>query len=137
MFCQRWNVKKPSDITQRPFADLFLAEARLDKVLDLRNHLVGVCPLGDKVQLRPFPRGQHHETHDALAIDALAVFLDPYIGSKSAGDLYEHGSGARMEPITVLYHDLLGATENVVSLFFSGEETHYLIRRSLIICSKR
>ena len=61
----------------------------------------------------------------------------PNVGPKSTGDLYEHGGRTGVEPVTVLDHDLLGATENVVSLFFSGEKTHYLIRRSLIICSKR
>jgi len=121
-----------------PAEDLFLAETGLNEVFNLRNHLIGIGTLGDDVKFRSLASGQHHEAHDALAIDALAILLDPDLRPITTRYLDKHGGRARVQAVTVLDHDLLAMPENVVSWFFARKKSHYgyyRIRRSLIICS--
>src|SRR5918993_3947220 len=46
-------------------------------------------------------RGQHHDAHDALAVDTLAVLGDLDVGGELARQAHDSRRGTRMEPLLV------------------------------------
>src|SRR5437868_9346433 len=55
-------------------------------------------------QPAPGPRRQHHQAHDALAIDLLAILLDKDFAVKPVCGLHEQGGGSGMDALPV-QHD--------------------------------
>ena len=48
--------------------------------------------------------GQHHQAHDALAVDRLAVLLDEHFAVKEVGRLDEQGGGPGVDA-QLVHHD--------------------------------
>ena len=66
----------------------------------------GIIPLGGDSQDGALSGGQHHESHDALAVHLLLVLLDEDLGLKLVRDADNHGRRARVNPQLVLYNKL-------------------------------
>src|SRR5947209_1569261 len=99
-------------------------ELAIDQRLDLLERPIAVRPFTRNLELRAVPRRQHHEAHDALAVDAFAILFDPHVATKAAADFYEHGGGARMEAEAVLDGQFLAEFLRRFIVAFSAEKTH-------------
>ena len=47
------------------------------------------------------PGGEHHQSHDRLAVDFFTVFFDPHVGLKTVGGLNKEGCRTGMQAVTV------------------------------------
>src|SRR5476649_408882 len=84
-----------------------LVEAPVDQIFDLFHRLVGVRAFAANQQLRTLPGGQHHETHDTLAVDLFAFLLHPDFGAIAARDADEHGRRPRVQTEAIDNRNLL------------------------------
>src|SRR5438034_10325104 len=57
-------------------AILLLVEVSLDQSFQLDHRARRIFSFSQKQQFAAWPCGEHHQAHDALAIDALAILLD-------------------------------------------------------------
>lgn len=51
---------------------------------------------------------EHHEAHDALAVDFFSVLFDPDFTSVCVGNAYNHSSGTGVDAHFVLHRQLFG-----------------------------
>src|SRR5262245_52762330 len=67
-----------------------LVELAADEHLDLDNSPSRIVTLGVQEQFAARAGCEHHQAHDAFAIDLLAIFLDENVAIKAIGSLDEH-----------------------------------------------
>ena len=70
---------------------LFLVELALDESFDFHERFGGVGTDGVNGQFAAGTGGEHHQTHDAFAIDLFAIFLHENIAGKPARGFDKHG----------------------------------------------
>ena len=66
---------------------------RLIRRFEFGERLGSIVAFGVDGQFAARAGGQHHQAHDALAVDLLAVFLDKDVAVKAVGGLDKHGGG--------------------------------------------
>src|SRR5690606_35381096 len=69
----------------------FLAETRFDEFDERRQRFILVDSVGLDEQRAALSGGQHHDTHDALGIDAPALASHPHFGGKTGRYLGDAG----------------------------------------------
>ena len=100
-----------------------LVEAAGDEFLDFFEEFFGIGAGGGDLELGAVAGGEHHETHNGLAVDFLAVLLDPDLGLEAVRRLDEKGRGAGVEPVAVENDQFAGETAVRRAGFF-GEDSH-------------
>src|SRR5438128_4495919 len=73
-------------------------KARIDQRFELLRCLRRVRSFAANPQLRALSGGQHHEPHDALAVDLFALFRHPDFRAIIACNTHEHRRRASMKP---------------------------------------
>src|SRR3954451_6191277 len=95
---------------------LILVKARFDQLFQFLHRLLRVRSFATDLQGRALASGQHHQTHNALAINLFAFFGDPHLAAMAAGNTDEHGGRTSVQPKSIhdrnFLHDLeiLGRT---------------------------
>src|SRR2546421_6569255 len=85
---------------------LLFVEFLPDQFFQLFHYLFGVRPFTANRELRSLPGSEHHQAHDAFAVDLFAFLFHPDLGTMTAGDPDEHRRGAGMQTETVNDRDL-------------------------------
>ena len=80
------------------FCGLFFVELAFNEVFEACDCLIGVVAFGDDVELCALGCGEHHEMHDGLAIDFLAVFDDFDVAAIAGGRIDERHRGTCVHP---------------------------------------
>jgi hypothetical protein len=75
-----------------PF-DLFLVKLSLDEGFDFSNGLLRVVTANVQDQFAAGAGGEHHQSHDAFAIDFFTVLFNKNFGRKSVGSLHKESGG--------------------------------------------
>src|SRR5262247_3891588 len=88
------------------FASARLVEARLDQLADGLERLARLRSGGGDVDRAALLRRQHHDSHDAAAVHALAVLADRDLGLEAIRGLHQEHRGASVQAEPVL--DLQG-----------------------------
>src|ERR1700704_4170460 len=91
----------PIPATRSVFVELLL-----DQLFELFHHLVGVRSFATNGELRSLARGEHHQAHDALAVDLFAFLLHPDFRTITTRDPDKHRRGTRVQTEPVDDHDL-------------------------------
>ncbi len=92
----RWGVSRSG-----------LVELPTKEGVELCQHLWRVVTGHNKLHLRALACGQHHQAHDAFAIDLLFVLFDENVSFKLVCDAHDHGSRTCVNAHLVLHHQLL------------------------------
>ena len=84
----------------------FFVELALKQCFQLPHRRLGVRSLGDDDEFGALARRQHHQSHDALAIDLFAVLLDGDVAGIFVGGLDEQRHRSRVDAELVDHRDL-------------------------------
>jgi len=76
--------------------------------IQLGNRSGGVFSFCPNVQFAPRPGREHHQAHDAFAIDPLAVLFHKNVALKAVGRLDKHRCGPGVNAEFVPNHQLAG-----------------------------
>src|SRR5438270_7933752 len=102
-----WNRVSPfspSPLIRRRVARLSIfVKARLDELLNFIERPGGIRSFAADLQFRALPGGQHHQSHNAFAIDLFIFFFDPDVAAVAAGYFNEKCGWSRVE--TEAVHD--------------------------------
>src|SRR5688572_16341647 len=106
---RRENQLRSSRITKagKP-AGSVLIKLPFHQRFDFHDRLGGIVTLGEDEQFAARASRQHHQAHDALAVDLLTVLLDEDIALEAVGRLDEHGGGPGMDSEFVDHDHFLG-----------------------------
>lgn len=78
-----------------------------EKGLEFHQHLRGVFAGGEKLDFGAPGGGEHHEAHDALAVNLFLVLFDEHLGFEFIGNPNDHGSRTGMDSHLILHEKLL------------------------------
>ena len=76
----------------RPF-DLFLVKLSLDEGFDFSDGLSGVCAANVQDQFTAGAGGEHHQAHDAFAVDFFTVLFNKNFSRKPISGFHKESSG--------------------------------------------
>src|SRR6266404_5108956 len=107
------------DIEVHGHMSLFV-EFAANKVFQLGEGLGGVVAVGVDSEFAAGTGGQHHQAHDALAVDLVAVFFDEDFATEPAGNFDEHGGGPGVDAEFVGNQKLSGHYQNSIRYFFGA-----------------
>ena len=93
-------------MTGRQF--LFLIKLSFDEGFEFGDGLQCVRAAGVDDQSAARPGGEHHQTHDAFAVDFFAVLFHENFGRKAVGGLDEQGGGPGVDAQLVGNCEFLG-----------------------------
>src|SRR4051812_34371803 len=85
-----------------------LVELALQQCFDFMDGMSCIAAFGQNEQFAARPGGEHHQAHDALAIDPLTVLLDENLTIEAIGGTDEHRGGASMDPQFIGYDQFFG-----------------------------
>src|SRR5690606_13431515 len=80
---------------------VFADKTALHEGAELLQSQLGVVSFRGDLDDRALGRREHHEAHDALAVDFFAVLLHPDVTGKAIGELDELRGGTGMETVFV------------------------------------
>src|SRR5918992_1490728 len=82
-----------------------LSELPRNEVRQRADRLLGVGPGRAQQEGRPELRGEHHDSHDALAVDLEIIAHEGDVTLIARGELHDLGGRPRVEPVLVHYTD--------------------------------
>src|SRR2546421_12611208 len=84
-----------------------LVEFPFEQRLQFMNGVSGIPSFGKDNQFAARTGREHHQTHNALAVDSFAVLFDKNLAIKAVGSADEHGGGTSVDAQFVDHHQLL------------------------------
>ncbi len=96
-----------------------LVELAVDEGFEFGERLVGVVALGVDGDSAAGVGGQHHQAHDALAVDLFAVLFHEDVAAKAVGGFDEHGRRPGVDARLVGDGEFLGEELAGVSCFLA------------------
>jgi hypothetical protein len=105
-----------------------LVKLAFDQGFDLGEGLVGVVAFAMDDDFAARSGGQHHQTHDAFAVDLFAVLFDEDAAGKFIDNTDKHGGGPGMDAQLVEHHKLAPQGGPVPGFF---DITHFASKRPM------
>jgi hypothetical protein len=78
-------------------AALFLVKAAFNQILQFLKGTLGIRTFGRNEETATLAGGEHHQTHDALAVYLLTILLYPNLGAMLVRHAHKHGCRARVQ----------------------------------------